>query len=197
MSKSCKPNRAPWLMGALALGLAAGAAAPALAQTVLPEVTVTGTWGPNGPRSLSRAVSYADLDLTTAAGRHELDRRVHATAYDLCRELGEQPQAVIPPLMQSCQDQAVASATRAERIAFAEARPRGYAVYAPPPPAPDEPYVAPSGVEHAPAAPSYGAQASYTTQTVTNGPVPDTAANRARFGGPMSNAGRRTTPAGN
>lgn len=32
---------------------------------------------------------------------------------------------------------------------------------------------------------------------VTNGPVPDTRENRARYGGPMSNGGRRTTPAGN
>jgi hypothetical protein len=32
---------------------------------------------------------------------------------------------------------------------------------------------------------------------VTNGPVPDTAANRAKYGGPMSNAGRRTRPTGN
>lgn len=32
---------------------------------------------------------------------------------------------------------------------------------------------------------------------VTNGPVPDTRENRARFGGPMSNGGRRTRPAGN
>lgn len=34
-------------------------------------------------------------------------------------------------------------------------------------------------------------------QVVTNGPVPDTAANRRRFGGPRSHAGRHTAPAGN
>ncbi|HEX4095328.1 MAG TPA: hypothetical protein VHX64_01305 [Caulobacteraceae bacterium] len=34
-------------------------------------------------------------------------------------------------------------------------------------------------------------------QIVTNGPVPDTKANRARFGSPDSHAGRRTSPAGN
>ena len=33
--------------------------------------------------------------------------------------------------------------------------------------------------------------------TVTNGPVPDTPANRAKYGKPMSHAGRRTAPAGN
>lgn len=36
-----------------------------------------------------------------------------------------------------------------------------------------------------------------TTRTVTNGPVPDTAENRAKYGSPMSNAGKRTKPAGN
>jgi len=34
-------------------------------------------------------------------------------------------------------------------------------------------------------------------QIVTNGPVPDTRANRARFGTPDSHAGKRTAPAGN
>ncbi|HEV2366045.1 MAG TPA: hypothetical protein VGS12_17815 [Caulobacteraceae bacterium] len=34
-------------------------------------------------------------------------------------------------------------------------------------------------------------------RTTTNGPVPDTPANRARYGGPMSRAGRLTAPAGN
>ena len=32
---------------------------------------------------------------------------------------------------------------------------------------------------------------------VTNGPVPDTAENRARYGQPMSNGGKHTKPAGN
>jgi len=32
---------------------------------------------------------------------------------------------------------------------------------------------------------------------VTNGPVPDTAENRARYGAPLSNGGRRTKPVGN
>lgn len=41
------------------------------------------------------------------------------------------------------------------------------------------------------------ANASYTTMTVTNGPVPDTAENRAKYGQPMSNAGKRTAARGN
>jgi len=36
-----------------------------------------------------------------------------------------------------------------------------------------------------------------TTRVVTNGPVPDTAENRSRYGAPMSRAGKRTAPAGN
>lgn len=43
----------------------------------------------------------------------------------------------------------------------------------------------------------YGANASFTTQTIAMAPIPDTPANRAKFGGPMSAAGRHTKPAGN
>lgn len=32
---------------------------------------------------------------------------------------------------------------------------------------------------------------------VSNGPVPDTAENRAKYGRPMSNAGKKSSPAGN
>ena len=42
-----------------------------------------------------------------------------------------------------------------------------------------------------------GVPGTVTTRTVTNGPVPDTAENRARYGQPLSRAGKRTTPAGN
>ncbi|MGH7022762.1 MAG: hypothetical protein ACREEB_04125 [Caulobacteraceae bacterium] len=41
------------------------------------------------------------------------------------------------------------------------------------------------------------ALANGDNQLVTNGPVPDTPANRAKYGGPMSNAGRHTKPIGN
>jgi hypothetical protein len=39
--------------------------------------------------------------------------------------------------------------------------------------------------------------ASFTSMTVTNGPVPDTKENRAKYGQPMSRAGKRTAAAGN
>lgn len=39
--------------------------------------------------------------------------------------------------------------------------------------------------------------ASAGTDVVSNGPVPDTPQNRAKYGQPLSNAGRLTKPAGN
>ena len=44
---------------------------------------------------------------------------------------------------------------------------------------------------------SYDTTPTFTNQLVTNGPVPDTPENRAKYGAPMSNAGKRTAPAGN
>ena len=41
------------------------------------------------------------------------------------------------------------------------------------------------------------AATSFTTMTVTNGPVPDTAENRAKYGQPLSRAGKRTAAKGN
>ena len=41
------------------------------------------------------------------------------------------------------------------------------------------------------------ASAVVRVSTISNGPVPDTAENRARYGGPMSHAGQRTAPVGN
>ncbi|MBL8773747.1 MAG: hypothetical protein JNK30_20345 [Phenylobacterium sp.] len=39
--------------------------------------------------------------------------------------------------------------------------------------------------------------ATFTNMTVTNGPVPDTRENRAKYGAPMSRAGKMTAPRGN
>lgn len=184
-----------WSAMTLAAGLAV-AAGPSLAQTV-EELTVIGRYGAeaNAPQ-LSAAVSYADLDLTTEAGRAILRERVRLTASDLCRRLGE---ANIggTALAPSCERDAMNRAREQERLAYVSAVSRSYAVA----PAP-EPYVAATGeaadvATIAPAPESYAPAPSVTVQTVTNGPVPDTIANRERFGGPMSNGGRRTTPAGN
>ena len=42
-----------------------------------------------------------------------------------------------------------------------------------------------------------GAPGTVTTQVITNGPIPDTRENRAKYGQPLSHAGKRSAPAGN
>jgi hypothetical protein len=60
-----------------------------------------------------------------------------------------------------------------------------------------------SATQAAPAAPTAGADvsattpATFTNMTVTNGPVPDTRENRAKYGQPLSRAGKRTAARGN
>jgi hypothetical protein len=61
---------------------------------------------------------------------------------------------------------------------------------------------APADQAAPPAAPTEGANASATvdssgTQVIASQPVPDTKANRAAYGQPLSRAGKRTAPAGN
>jgi hypothetical protein len=68
-------------------------------------------------------------------------------------------------------------------------------------PLPPAPTVSATSTTEAPAAPAAGADVAATTSfsniTVTNGPVPDTAENRAKYGQPMSRAGKRTAARGN
>jgi UrcA family protein len=73
-----------------AIGLAFAGAAPAFAQAP-EEIVVEGRYGrvPDSVRSLSQAVSYADLDISTSAGKEELRRRVRLTSRFLCEKLGE------------------------------------------------------------------------------------------------------------
>jgi UrcA family protein len=196
MTQSARPSIN--LLGACALlAVCAGATAPAFAQPVVGEVVVIGRYGAaEDARRLSAPVSYRDLDLTTVAGRDSLKDRVRAMAHDLCRQLGEADQTAPSPAA-SCEQGAIDSARDQEQIAFETATAPVYAVAAP-----SVGYAAPAGpnpMGEAAAAPSYGAPASatVTTETVTNGPVPDTPQNRAAYGGPQSHGGRRTAPAGN
>lgn len=181
------------LAGLAAAGLAL-AAAPAFSQTV-EELTVVGSYGPDGrPQTLSRIVDISDLDLRTDAGVDLMKLRVRDTARDICRELNAQDHPRELSLQQACIDQAVASAAMQQRTAIAQARASQSYAEAVPAPA----YVAPSAETYSESAnATVPAESTYTITTVTNGPVPDTAENRARFGGPMSNGGRRTAPAGN
>jgi UrcA family protein len=63
----------------------------ASAQGAPEEIIVTGNYGrvPDSVRTLSQPVSYSDLDLSTKAGRDEMDHRLNLTARYLCDKLGE------------------------------------------------------------------------------------------------------------
>jgi len=68
-----------------------------------------------------------------------------------------------------------------------------------------EPMPAPSATDSTMSTPSTttstatapGGMTTASVQTVTNGPIPDTPENRAKYGAPMSRAGKRTAPVGN
>ena len=158
------------------------AGAPAFAQNI-DEVTVTG----HGPRatSLSDTVSYADLDLNLRADRDRLLRRVSDTAGRLCDQLDQDP-ASHHNMGKSCKDVAIRGAMDQVRQAFADAGAS---------PAYVNTYGTPTSAV-VPADPN-DYRASYTVSTVDNGPIPDTPANRARYGGPVSRAGQRTSARGN
>jgi UrcA family protein len=172
---------------ALSLAAAAGFAAgpPAVAQT-LDELTITGHGLRSQPQSLSETVSYADLDLTSRRDRHRLAERVNVTAQRLCDRLNEPPPSP-GNLGHSCQEIAVRDAMGQVRQAYADARIRGGWAYAD----------ARARGGRAYSAGAYAFPASARVSVVTNGPVPDTPENRARYGGPMSRAGQRTGPRGN
>ena len=119
------------VLGAAAVALTAAIAAPALAQPS-EEIVVVGRFGtaPDSVRSLSQPVSYADLDLSTPAGRNELRRRVRLTARFLCDKLGENTSVSGP--VPSCRD--AASRDALTRVGTIEERfaPRGTTWVAPP-----------------------------------------------------------------
>lgn len=99
-------------LSAMAAGAMLLVAMPATAQTDSEDITVTGRYGrvPDSVQSLSQAVSYADLDLSTDAGRKVLRQRVRLTARYLCQKLGE-PDTDSPPAP-SCRDAATADAMK-------------------------------------------------------------------------------------
>jgi UrcA family protein len=163
---------------ALAAGLSAAAlAVPAAAQTV-EELTVTGHALRNTPQSLSETVSYADLDLTIPKHRAILRQRVSDAAGRVCDRLDE-PRPGAGNLGHSCQEVAVRNASDQVRMAIVDAR---------------------NMAQLAAASPAAGAYATPASAVVSAqagmAPIPDTRANRARYGGPMSHAGRRTGPDG-
>lgn len=100
-------------------------AIPALAQPTVEELTVTGRYGrvPDSVRSLSQTVSYADLDLSTDAGRREFRHRLQLTARYLCDKLGES--STSDGVAPSCRDAAVKDAMQRAGTLEAGFAPRG------------------------------------------------------------------------
>ena len=104
------------------------------------DIVVTGRYGkvPDNVDTLSATVSYADLDLSYAADRKVLRRRIDLTARYLCDKLGESD--TVGSVVPSCREAAVRDAMR--RIGTIEQHfaPRGTAwvrgpVWVPPYPA--------------------------------------------------------------
>jgi UrcA family protein len=117
-------------------GAAALAAVPAAAQTVYDDDTPTvgevvvhgGPIGPDGrPERLSQAVSFADLDLSTWAGREALRHRIRDTARSLCETLNGPGGGSADGLVRSCEDDAVRSASSQMHLAVNEAYADRYA----------------------------------------------------------------------
>jgi UrcA family protein len=101
-----------WLLTSAVL-LGASLPAPALAQPAdEEELVVTGRYGPapESAQSLSQAVSYRDLDLSTKAGRDEVRHRIKLTARYLCDKLGES--STSSSVTPSCQQAATADAMK-------------------------------------------------------------------------------------
>ena len=160
----------------------AATSAPTFAQDV-EELVVSGHSRGERPAVASRTVSYADLNLTQAGDRRMLKHRIVAAAKDVCRQIGEDP-PLRGNLGKSCQDNAMRDAMVAVRVAFADAE--TYRSFA-------------ANDRSAYDAGAMGADVSATVadNMATNGPIPDTVANRARYGGPTSAAGRRSMAKGN
>lgn len=102
--------KVPSIITGICAAAAMTTAAPLLAQPAPEEITVTGRYGPvpDSVRSLSQTVSYADLDLSTEAGKQELRHRVKLTARYLCDRLGESASSSGP--LPSCQTEAARDA---------------------------------------------------------------------------------------
>jgi UrcA family protein len=105
----------------LALAFASVIAAAATPSTSEPLKAPSPS--PDHGSNLSAMVHYQDLDLTTDAGRIELQHRVQGVARALC---GPGPDLVAGSEM-VCEKEAVASAAEMEGQVIAEARSRAYA----------------------------------------------------------------------
>ena len=112
--------------------LAMSAAVPASAQPADEDIIVTSRYGavPDHVQTVSQSVGYADLDLSTDAGRDILKHRLRLTARFLCDKLGESDttSGVTP----SCRDAAYKDALQRAGTVWEHFAPRGTAWVAPP-----------------------------------------------------------------
>jgi UrcA family protein len=105
--------------GLVALALAVGIAAvggPALTEPSTAQATAS---------DLSANVEYRDLDLTTDAGRLELQHRVRVAARELCDQQGRNLMAA---MALTCEHQVVTRSAEMQRRVIAEARARAATV---------------------------------------------------------------------
>ena len=107
----------------LALAFASVIAAAAAATPSTSEPLKAPSPSPDHGPNFSAMVHYQDLDLTTDAGRIELQHRVQIVARILC---GPGPD-LVPASELTCENEAMASAAEMERQVIAEARSRAYA----------------------------------------------------------------------
>ena len=85
---------------------------------------MTGAYGSTNDRqTLSQAISYSDLDLSTKAGKDELRHRVNLTARYLCEKMGESDTS--NPVVPSCREAAVRDAMARVGTVEATFAPRG------------------------------------------------------------------------
>ncbi|MEJ0028272.1 MAG: UrcA family protein [Rhizomicrobium sp.] len=139
---SLNPLRLALLAGAIGLGLTATAAK---AQDGAYRDVVYGADGtervivrpsyddlrryPDGTVTLSREVSFADLDLSTRAGARELRSRVRDTAREVCAELRDRTDSATDLNrmdMGRCEHDAYRDAMDQAHDAIADARESGY-----------------------------------------------------------------------
>jgi UrcA family protein len=100
-SRSLVSRVIPAMATAMAVAISSGAALAADSGSQVrihstPTVTQD-RWSPTGiqdqQEQLSENISYADLNLSTSSGAHELKSRVRDAAHDICQKLGNDDQS--------------------------------------------------------------------------------------------------------
>ena len=124
--------RSTGLIAGIAVFAALSLAQPTLAQPVDEEIVITAHRGelPDNVQTASQPVSYADLDLSTGAGRDILKHRLRLTSRYLCEKLGETDTS--PGVTPSCRDAAYQDALSRAGTVWEHFAPRGTAWVAPP-----------------------------------------------------------------